>query len=105
MNARPVYVLAFVVIVALPVFVGFCASWRDTNAYDLSRILGLFVALIGSFGLFYRVVAGATAIQLIGMAMVVLAGSVVASPTWGPCIGMGVLGIAAALVAWRRPQS
>ena len=106
MNARPGFVIAFVVIVVMPIFLAAIASmgnWR-MSVEDFPMVLGLFVSLIGSFGLFIRAVAGASAIQLIGMAMVVLAGWVVTSPSWAPCIGIGMLGIAAAVVAWREPQ-
>lgn len=66
---------------------------------------GLLIAVAGSIGLLYRAVEGGAPAQLIGMAMVVFAGSIVADASWENCIGLGALGIAAAFVAWKGQSS
>jgi hypothetical protein len=86
-------------------------GWRELKtAYPLGLLSaqalgGLLIAVAGSIGLLYRAVEGGAPAQLIGMAMVVFAGSIVAGASWENCIGLGALGIAAAVVAWKGQSS
>ena len=111
MKAPPLFLFAVVVVAFLTVISIAAMQERDLMATvplgleQARNAAGLLVAVAGSFGLLYRAVEGAPLNRLLAMAMVVLAGAVVASPSWESCTGLGVLAVAAVLVAWKTPQS
>ena len=110
-SARSLSFFAVVVVAFLTVISIAAMQERDLMATvplgleQARNAAGLLVTVAGSFGLLYRAVEGAPLSHLLAMAMVVLAGAVVASPSWESCTGLGVLAVAAVLVAWKTPQS
>ncbi len=100
MKANQVTVLVLFIIAALilasAVFSGSAMKAAQTIPLLQSYFpaLGMVLALLGGICLLVRALGGSSLAELSPLVLPVLAGSLVAHPTWSSALGLGLLGVA-----------